>query len=228
MSVRRLSFEATRSSGQVSALLQAPDPARLLYVFAHGAGAGMEHPFMADMATVLEERGVATFRFNFPYIEAGRRAPNPHPILKKTIRSAVETARDLRPGLPVVAGGKSMGGRLTSVAQAEDPIPGVDGLAFLGFPLHAPGKPSDHRAEHLPSLTVPLLFLQGTRDRLAKPELLRPVVGGLGARATLVEIEGGDHSFKVPKASGLSAADVYDRLAEAFVDWAAGTRIAPS
>lgn len=216
----RTQFEATASSGEVSAILQKPKDARWLYVLAHGAGAGMEHHFMKETADRLAAVGVATFRFNFPYTEAGRKRPDPPAIIEKTIRSAVRAATRSAPGLPLIAGGKSMGGRLTSVAQAREALPGVRGLAFLGFPLHAPNKPSDTRAAHLGDVRVPMLFLQGTRDSLADLELLTPVCKTLGRRATLHVVEHADHSFKVPKRSGRSDKEVMDELIATFTTWA--------
>lgn len=216
----RTQFEATASSGEVSAILQKPKDARWLYVLAHGAGAGMEHHFMKETADRLAAVGVATFRFNFPYTEAGRKRPDPPAIIEKTIRSAVRAATRSAPGLPLIAGGKSMGGRLTSVAQAREALPGVRGLAFLGFPLHALNKPSDTRAAHLGDVRVPMLFLQGTRDSLADLELLTPVCKTLGRRATLHVVEHADHSFKVPKRSGRSDKEVMDELIATFTTWA--------
>ena len=167
-------FVATQSSGEVSALLVRPEAARALYVFGHGAGAGMRHVFMETVAGKLSDLGVATFRYNFPFVEAGRRGPNHPPILVKTVRSAVTEAASLAPDLPLLAGGKSMGGRMTSTAASKDALPGVLGLAFFGFPLHAPGKDSDERGAHLADVGLPMLFLQGTRDRLARLDFLEP------------------------------------------------------
>lgn len=218
MNLRRISFEATKSSGEVSARLTEPDRASALYVFAHGAGAGMEHRFMEGMAQALADHGIATFRFNFPYTEAGKKAPNHQPILKKTIRSAVGAAQEHAPGLPTFAGGKSMGGRMTSLAQSEDPIPGVEGLIFLGFPLHAPGKPGSDRGAHLAEVEIPMLFLQGTRDRLARLELLEPVLAPM-RNARLEVFEGADHSFNVLKSIGTSESEMYAVLARTIAAW---------
>ena len=204
---------------RVSALLVRPPDARLLYVLAHGAGAGMRHPFLESMARVLGERGIATLRYQFPYMEKRTRRPDPPAVAEASVRAAVATAARAAPGLPLVAGGKSFGGRMTSSAQATQPLPGVRGLVFLGFPLHPPGRPSDARAEHLALVQIPMLFLQGTRDDFADLKLLRPVVKRLGERATLHLVEGGDHSFKVLKRTGTTDADVMGELVGAIVEW---------
>ena len=203
----------------VSGLLLRPADARLLYVLAHGAGAGMRHPFLEAISQRLAEQGIATLRYQFRYVEQRSRRPDPPAVAAATVRAAVAEAARLAPGLPLVAGGKSFGGRMTSTAQAEEPLPGVRGLVFLGFPLHPPGRPDDKRAEHLARVTIPMLFLQGTRDEFADLELLRPVVKRLGDRATLHLVEGGDHSFKVPKKSGRSEGDVMGELGSAIVTW---------
>jgi len=203
----------------VSGLLLRPADARLLYVLAHGAGAGMRHPFLEAISQRLAEQGIATLRYQFRYMEQRSRRPDPPAVAAATVRAAVVEAARLAPGLPLVAGGKSFGGRMTSTAQAEEPLPGVRGLVFLGFPLHPPGRPDDKRAEHLARVTIPMLFLQGTRDEFADLELLRPVVKRLGDRATLHLVEGGDHSFKVPKKSGRSEGDVMGELGSAIVTW---------
>ena len=205
--------------GDVSGLLLRPDGARLLYVLAHGAGAGMRHPFLEVVAQRLAERSIATLRYQFPYMEQRGRRPDPPAVAAATVRAAVIEAARVAPGLPLVAGGKSFGGRMTSTAQAEAPLPGVRGLVFLGFPLHPPGRPGDSRAEHLAQVQVPMLFLQGSRDDFADLKLLRPVVKRLGERATLHIVEGGDHSFKVLKRSGRTDADVMTELVQAIVDW---------
>ena len=209
-------------SGDVSALLVRPPNATCLYVLAHGAGAGMRHPFLGRIAEALAERGVATLRYQFPYMERKARRPDPPAVATATVRAAVALAHRLAPELPLIAGGKSFGGRMTSTAQAEAPLPDVRGLAFLGFPLHPPGKPAVTRGEHLDAVRVPLLFLQGDRDEFAEPILLRQVLRKLGSRATLHLVHGGDHSFGVPKKSGRSADDVFAELAATIVDWAAG------
>ena len=205
--------------GAVSAILERPRDARFVYVVAHGAGAGMRHQFLESVTARLAESGVATLRYQFPYMEEGRKRPDPPHIAERTVRTAVAAAANAAPDLPIVAGGKSFGGRMTSQAQSRDPLPGVRGLVFLGFPLHAPGRPGDRRAEHLNDVTVPMLFLQGTRDALADLDLIKEVTNRLGPRATLHVLEGGDHSFKVLKRSGRKSEDVVDELAEAIAGW---------
>jgi len=202
------------------ALLVRPHDARLLYVLAHGAGAGMRHHFLAQAADVFAGRGIATYRFEFPYMQAGKSRPDSPGVAESAVRKAVAAAAHAAPGLPLIAGGKSFGGRMTSQAQAHEPLPGVRGLVFLGFPLHAPGKPGTSRAEHLTSVDVPMLFLQGTRDEFAQLDLLQQVVKGLGDRAALHLIADGDHSFRVPKLTGKSEADVMKELADTFQQWA--------
>lgn len=215
-----LRFEATRSKGEVGAFLVRPPDARVLYVFGHGAGAGPRHAFMEAMSTALADRGVATFRYAFPYMEAGSRRPDPGPILRTTVRSAVARAREASPDLPVVAGGKSMGGRMTSLAASEVPVPGVLGLAFVGFPLHPARKPGVERAEHLTRVGLPMLFLQGTRDALAELDLLRGALEPVRPRPTLHVVEGADHGFHVLKRSGRTDADVLEELADTLRAWA--------
>jgi uncharacterized protein len=192
----------------------------MVLVFAHGAGAGMRHPFMERTASQLAARGIATLRFQFPYMEAGRKSPDRPAVLMAAVKAAVREARALAGDLPLVAGGKSLGGRMTSQLQAEQPLEGVRGLAFFGFPLHQPGKPGVARAEHLAQVDVPMLFLQGTRDPFAELELIKQVTSGLGARATLHVVEGGDHSFGVLKRSGRTFEEVDAELADAFASWA--------
>jgi len=194
---------------------------RWMYVFAHGAGAGMNHPFMLRASEALEARGIATHRYEFPYMQAKKSRPDPPAVAEEAVRKAVAEAAQRHPGLPILAGGKSFGGRMTSQAQGSQPMPGVRGLVFFGFPLHPPGKPGTSRAEHLMSVDVPMLFLQGTRDEFATPELLRGVVERLGQRATLHLIEEGDHSFKVPKRTGKTEGDVMEELANAVQNWVA-------
>ena len=193
---------------------------RYVYVFAHGAGAGMNHPFMQRAAEALEARGIAPHRFDFPYMQAKKSRPDPPAVAEEAVRQAVAEAARQHPGLPILAGGKSFGGRMTSQAQASQPMPGVRGLVFFGFPLHPPGRPGTSRAEHLTAVDVPMLFLQGTRDEFAQLDLLQQVVRGLGDRATLHLVEDGDHSFKAPKRTGKSEADVMNELADTFVQWA--------
>jgi len=213
-------FLASRSAGEVSALLVRPDPARWLYVFGHGAGAGMRHHFMEDAATALAAQGIATFRYQFPYVEQKTRRIDPQPILLATVRSAVAAAREAVPDIPVLVGGKSMGGRMTSLAASKEPLEGVTGIVFFGFPLHPAGEPSSARAEHLAAVPIPMLFLQGTRDKLAGLDLLRPVVERLGPRADLHVVEGADHGFDMLKRSGRTAADVLEELAKTTASWA--------
>jgi predicted alpha/beta-hydrolase family hydrolase len=206
--------------GRVSGLLLRPPEPWAAYVLAHGAGAGMEHPFLDSVARLLSARGMATLRYQFPYTEAGGRRPDPPGVLLATVRAAVARARELMPGVRLFAGGKSMGGRMTSTAAADRPLDGVAGLVFLGFPLHRPGHPAIDRAEHLGRVQLPMLFLQGTRDDLADLSLVDEVAAGLGSRATLHVVEGADHSFAVLKRSGRTGAEVLDELADAIAAWA--------
>lgn len=206
--------------GDVSGLLLRPDHARLLYVLAHGAGAGMRHPFLEAIAQRLAEQGIATLRYQFPYMERRSSRPDSPAIATATVRAAVAEATHVAPGLPLIAGGKSFGGRMTSTAQAEEPLPNVRGLVFLGFPLHPPGRPGDQRAEHLARVQIPMLFLQGDRDEFADLKLLTPLIERLGQRATLHLVEGGDHSFKVPKRTGRTADDVTADLVGTIDGWA--------
>jgi predicted alpha/beta-hydrolase family hydrolase len=219
MPAKELRFEATRSSGKVSALLMLPRGAKWLLVFAHGAGAGMKHAFMTKLSDRLAEHGIGTFRYQFPYMEKHSKRPDPKPILFGTVRSAISTAEKLSGGLPLLAGGKSMGGRMTSMAAAEDPLPNVRGVVFFGFPLHLAGQPSTERAEHLQRVSVPMLFLQGTRDALADLTLLKPICKKLGKRARLHIVDGADHSFHVLKSSGRNDHEVLDDLARITRSW---------
>ena len=207
------------ADAEVSALLRMPASARALYVLAHGAGAGMRHPFMEAIATRLAARGIGTLRYQFLYTEQGRRRIDPEPVLLDTVRAAVAEGRVIAGGLPLLAGGKSMGGRMTSRAAAAEPLEGVAGIVFLGFPLHPADRPGISRAEHLSRVTVPMLFLQGTRDELADLALLRPVLEPLGERATLRVIEHADHAFHVLKRSGRTDDQVLDELADATSRW---------
>ena len=204
---------------RVSALLQAPAKARACFVLAHGAGAGMAHPFMASVAQGLAERGVATLRYQFPYMERGSKHPDSAPLAQAAVRAAVAEASRLAPGLPLIAGGKSFGGRMTSQAQAAAPMQGVRGIAFLGFPLHPTKRPSDARGRHLFDVNVPMLFLQGARDELADLGLLRPLVERLGARATLKLFADADHSFHVPARSGRKDVEVRAEMLDALAGW---------
>ena len=206
----------------VSALLDMPANARACFLFAHGAGAGMQHASMATVAADLSQRGVATLRYQFPYMERGSRRPDPPALCHATVRAAVSEAARLAPGLRLVAGGRSFGGRMTSQAQALAALPRVAGLAFLAFPLHPAGRPSQERADHLASVTIPMLFLQGTRDELATLDLLQPVVQSLGERATLKLLQDADHSFHVRASSGRRDPDVRQELVRTMVDWIDG------
>jgi predicted alpha/beta-hydrolase family hydrolase len=205
-------------AGKVSALFLRPDNAFACYVLAHGSGAGMTHSFMEAVAEDLSARGVATLRFQFPYMEKKSRRPDPPKIAEACVRAAVSEAAMLAPGLPLIAGGKSFGGRMTSQAQAGEPLPGVRGLAFLGFPLHPADKPATARGEHLARVRIPMLFLQGTRDKLAELKLLRPLCRKL--KAELHEAADADHSFHVPVRSGRTDAEVRAEIAGALAAWA--------
>jgi predicted alpha/beta-hydrolase family hydrolase len=210
---------AVDATHRVSGLLLAPPQARACYVLAHGAGAGMNHPFMAAVAVDLAARGIATLRYQFPYMEGRARRPDPPQLAQATVRAAVAEAAQLLPALALVAGGKSFGGRMTSQAQAASPLPGVRGLAFLGFPLHPAGKPSDQRGAHLSDVDIPMLFLQGTRDALADLTLLRPLTERLGPRASLRLFADADHSFHVPARTGRKDADVRAEALDALAAW---------
>ena len=203
----------------VSGLSQMPLEARACYVFAHGAGAGMRHPFMAAVAAGLAERGIATLRYQFPYMERGAKRPDPPHLAHAAVRAAVAAARQAMPGVALIAGGKSFGGRMTSQAQARTPLPGVHGLAFLGFPLHPAGKPSRERGEHLFAIQIPMLFLQGTRDMLAAIDQIEPLCDALGARAALKLFADADHSFHVPVRSGRNDAQVLGEVLDALASW---------
>ena len=207
--------DATRVSG----LLLVPRPARACYVLAHGAGAGMKHPFMATVAAELAERGIATLRYQFPYMEQDGRRPDPPKLAHATVRAAVAEAARRLPKLPLIAGGKSFGGRMTSQAQAAAPLTGIHGLVFLGFPLHPAGQPSAERGEHLSDVQVPMLFLQGTRDALAALDQLKPLCKALGKRATLTLFQDADHSFHVPARTGRKDAQVRSEMLDALVKW---------
>ena len=204
---------------QVSALLQAPPAARACYVLAHGAGAGMAHPFMTAISNELAARGIATLRYQFPYMENGSKRPDPPKTAHAAVRAAVAEAARVLPRTLLIAGGKSFGGRMTSQAQAIDPLPGVRGIAFLGFPLHPAGQPSSARAEHLAQVAVPMLFLQGTRDELADLGLIQSLADTLGSRATLQLFGDADHSFHVRRSSGSTDAQVIARMADALAAW---------
>jgi uncharacterized protein len=217
-SPQKLAIEIA-NSGSVSALLIRPAEARVCFVFAHGAGAGMTHPFMETFATGLGERGVASLRYQFPYMEKGSRRPDPPAIAQAAVRAAVAEAGLSCPGLPLIAGGKSFGGRMTSQAQASAPLAGVRGLAFLGFPLHPAGKPSSDRAKHLAEVRVPMLFMQGTRDKLAELARMEPVVTSLGPSASLHLVQEADHSFHVLARSGRNDREVMKEILDTFSTW---------
>ena len=218
-SVEEIRFEASPSAGEVGGLWCRPRGAKAVLVMAHGAGAGMHHAFMEAAAEALAERGIATLRYQFPYMEAGKRRIDARPLLQASVCGAVAEARKRARGLPLFAGGKSMGGRMTSMAAASQGLEGVSGLVFFGFPLHPAGKPSTERAEHLHDVSLPMLFLQGTRDKLAGLDLLRPVCAGLGKRATLHVTEGADHGFSVLKRSGLTDAEVLGEICDVAAEF---------
>ena len=204
---------------RVSGLFTLPDGAIACYVLAHGAGAGMAHPFLGTVARGLAERGIATMRYQFPYMEKGSKRPDSPKVAHAAVRAAVVEVARLVPNLPLFAGGKSFGGRMTSQAQAESPLPAVRGLVFLGFPLHPPGQPSDERAKHLFDVQIPTLFLQGTRDEFAHLQLLGPLCKKLGSKATLRLFQDADHSFHVPARSGRKDAEVIKELLEVTSEW---------
>jgi uncharacterized protein len=210
----------TGKSGPVSALLLRPEAPRACFVFAHGAGAGMTHSFMEAFASGLCERGIASLRYQFPYMEKGSKRPDPPAVAHATVRAAAARAAEMFPGLAMIAGGKSFGGRMTSQAQAAAPLAAVRGLAFVGFPLHPAGKPSTDRADHLAKVDLPMLFLQGTRDTLAEVTLIEPVAQQLGSRATLHLVDGADHSFHVLARSGRNDREVLNEIFDVFGTWA--------
>ena len=218
---------AIDGAADVSALLLTPPAPSAAYVFAHGAGAGMTHAFMADMSAALADRAIATLRFQFPSMERGSKRPDPPAVAHAAVRAAVAEAQRLLAGLPLVAGGKSFGGRMTSQAQAAQPLPGVCGLVFVGFPLHPADKPGTERAAHLKGVALPMLFLQGTRDALADLPLLRGALEPLGKRATLRIFDDADHSFHVRAGSGTNDRAVLEALADTVAGWVGGVAAAP-
>jgi predicted alpha/beta-hydrolase family hydrolase len=218
---------AVAGVGDVSALPLTPPKPTATYVFAHGAGAGMAHAFMADLANALADRNIATLRFNFPAMERGSKRPDTPAVAQAAVRAAVAEAQRLWPGLPLLAGGKSFGGRMTSQAQAIDPLPGVRGLVFVGFPLHPADKPGTERAAHLKDVALPMLFLQGTRDALAQLPLLRGALAPLGDRATLRTFDDADHAFHVRASSGTNDRAVLQALADSIAGWIGGV-VSPS
>lgn len=205
--------------GEISALHLAADNPTAFLVLAHGAGAGMRHPFLESLADACAARGISTLRYMFPYMETGRGRPDPPQVLHQAVRVAVTAAGLLAKGLPIFAGGKSMGGRMTSQAQSEKPLADVRGLVFVGFPLHPVGDPGTARADHLHRIAEPMLFLQGTKDRLALPDLLKPVLARLGDRAHVEWLVDGDHDFKVPVRGGMTRAQTLEWIAEKTVGW---------
>jgi predicted alpha/beta-hydrolase family hydrolase len=223
MTIEREIRFAVGDAGEVSAILLRPQDPRCVLVLAHGAGAGMRHSFMEKMADELASAGVATLRFNFPYMEQRRKVPDRAPVPSEAVLAAVRTAGEAAPGLPLFAGGKSYGGRMTSLASAETSLPKVRGLVFFGFPLHPPDQPSTKRAEHLERVKLPMLFLQGTRDKLADLSLLRPICAKLGSRVTLRIIATADHSFHMLKSSEKTDADALRELARTVAEWAEKT-----
>jgi predicted alpha/beta-hydrolase family hydrolase len=204
---------------EVSSLLLLPARAKALLVLAHGAGAGMRHAFLESIAERFAARRIGTLRYQFPYVERRTRGPDPEPVLFATVRAAIAAGREAAGSVPLLAGGKSMGGRMTSRAAADEPLTGVSGLVFLGFPLHPAGRPAVSRADHLDHVDMPMLFLQGTRDTLADLALLRPVIERLGKRATLHVVDHADHMFHVLKRSGRTDEQVLDELADATAEW---------
>ena len=219
---RKIRLAESAEPVEVSALLMRPARARWLLVFGHGAGVPMAHPFMEGISEQLASCGIATFRYQFPYMERGKGPPDRQPVLVSTVRAAVDAAREAAGDLPLLAGGKSLGGRMTSLAATDGTLSGVSGLVFFGFPLHPPRRPGTERAEHLERVQVPMLFLQGTRDDLAGLKLLQPVCERLGSRATLHVVDGADHSFNVLKRSGRTHEQVLAELAAAVAQWAEG------
>jgi predicted alpha/beta-hydrolase family hydrolase len=219
LKTRNIKFTATKSSGEVSGIIILPEEPKFLLLFAHGAGAGMKHPFMEKVSGYLADEGIGTLRYNFPYTEKQKKGPDPAPILMQTIRSAVSAAKKYGRDIPLLAGGKSMGGRMTSMAASKESLDDAKGIVFFGFPLHAPGRPSNERAEHLFSVNVPMLFLQGTRDKLADLKLLKPVVKKLKDKAMLHIIEGGDHSFHLLKSAGRDDEEVFKEIAKKVGEW---------
>ena len=218
-------FNVSEKSGKVGtghglSLLMLPKEPTYFLLFAHGAGAGMNHIFMEKMADCLANEHIATLRYHFPYTEKNKKIPDHASVLIETVQSAFHVAKVYAKNLPILAGGKSMGGRMTSMAASNGLLPDVKGIVFFGFPLHAPGKPSGDRAEHLYQVEVPMLFLQGTKDKLADLTLFRPVLAKLGNKATLYTVEGADHSFHLPKASGRNDDDVFKEVALKVKEWA--------
>jgi predicted alpha/beta-hydrolase family hydrolase len=216
---KSIRFSVNDKVGAVSALSMLPQGAKAMLVFAHGAGAGMRHHFMEDTAEKFARHGVATLRYQFPYMEKGTKRPDNEPLLTATVRAAVAVAREQAPDLPLFAGGKSMGGRMTSLAAAKEPLKNVHGLVFFGFPLHAAGRPSVERGKHLYRTKLPMLFVQGSRDSLADLRLLEPVCKGIGRAAELLIIEGGDHSFHMLKSAHRPDDEVLEEIVAKAAAW---------
>ena len=214
-----IKFSAGEKVGKVSGLLILPKGAQGLLVLAHGAGAGMRHRFMEEIAQKLADKSIATFRYQFAYMEKGIKRPDNEAVLTATVRAAVATAKKHGEGLPLFAGGKSMGGRMTSLAAAKEPLEGVRGLIYFGFPLHAAGRTSADRGQHLFDVKLPMLFLQGSRDALADLKLLKPLCARLGEKAELFVIDGGDHSFHLLKSSGRSDDQALDEAVTKTSSW---------
>ncbi len=219
---KSLSINISKSIGNVSALFYLPDNAEYVLIFAHGAGVGMNNKFMEQISLSLADQKIATLRFNFPYMEKGKKMPDTKPVCSAAINAAVRKASKLSPDIPLFAGGKSFGGRMTSTAASEGMLSDVRGIVFFGFPLHAPGKPSNERAEHLYKVNIPMLFLQGTRDALASLDLLKPVCRKLGKKAELFIIEGADHSFHVSKEYNMKDSDVIELICKEVKRWMEG------
>jgi len=219
MNISRISIQLPSYQQTVSGLVVMPDNPKALMVLAHGAGAGMEHRFMTTMADNLAQQKIGTLRYNFPYMQQGRRSPGSPAIAEATVRAGVEKAREIAPDQILLVGGKSYGGRMSSQAQSKSPLNSVSGLVFFGFPLHAPGKPGDSRGAHLSDIEIPMLFLQGSRDKLANLDLLSPLLKSQGEKSTLVVVEGADHGFNMLKSASKTADEVQVELAEITADW---------
>lgn len=217
--VQNIKFIVSKNAGEVSGILTLPHSPELFFIFAHGAGAGMKHAFMEKVSVALAEVNIGVLRYNFPYAEKNYKRPDPAPILLEAVSSACKVAREYVKNVPLFAGGKSMGGRMSSMAASDNMLSDLRGIIFFGFPLHAPGKPSDSRAEHLFSVKVPMLFLQGSRDKLADLKLLHPVITQLKDNATLHVIEGADHSFQMLKSAGRTNEEVITELAKKAKEW---------
>ncbi len=217
--IYNIKFTASKSSGEVSGIVVIPEIPELFLVLAHGAGADMNHSFMKTVSDYLANEGIGVLRYNFPYTENKKKRPDFAPVLIETVRSAIKVAKKYSKDIPLLAGGKSMGGRMTSMAASKEPLEDVKGIVFFGFPLHPAGQASTERSEHLFNVGVPMLFLQGTRDKLGEPELLEPIIKKLGSRAAIKIIDQADHSFKVLKSSAITNDEVLRKLATLVKDW---------